>query len=269
MRTALSLDDGKFRAIPAPSGAAPKVSAALAFCNLLAGVAANDFLVTKAAPQHGLSFGFGLVTVADSVLKTGPRIYIVGNSPQSESLQPYHARLAWIAVVTPDLTSSCTAASPTPPPTTAAQQARPGYQVFAMGADTGADGIIYSAYNTDPCGGPGSLPASVAPAAENVSVPWTLVKRSDTDSSSNSVTYPARPCDARTVPLDLKTGQGIVYADRNTPITVALERTLKTCGPAVPVPALLRGYPLATDLPQHLVHAPTGAQDVPAEGRDW
>lgn len=54
---ALSLDDGAFRAVPAPHNARPRVSASPAFFNLLAGATANNFSVIEAATEHGMSFG--------------------------------------------------------------------------------------------------------------------------------------------------------------------------------------------------------------------
>jgi hypothetical protein len=60
------------------------------------------------------------------------------------------------------------------------------------------------------------------------------------------------------------TGEPVVLADREHAglVSVSLERVLASCGPAVATPLLLRSSTLATDLPQQLVHAPVGAQDV-------
>lgn len=57
IRVPLSLDDGTFRAVPAPPNARPRVSTSLALCNLLAGATANNFSVIDAATEHGMSFG--------------------------------------------------------------------------------------------------------------------------------------------------------------------------------------------------------------------
>jgi hypothetical protein len=135
----LSLDDGAFRADPAPRNVVPAISAALAFCNLLAGATVENLSVIEAAGEHGLSFGLGVVTVADSVLKTAPQSYLVGGRPRTASLLPYHRRLAWIAVFRPDVAASRPSAVPTSVP---AQKALPGHQVQAIDADTGAAGII-------------------------------------------------------------------------------------------------------------------------------
>lgn len=265
IRMALSLDDGTFRAVPSPHNARPRVSASLAFCNLLAGATANNFSVIDAATEHGMSFGLGVVTVADAVLKTGPRSYLVGGQQQASSLQPYHARLAWIAVIKPDVVASCPATPatastrPTAPP-----KALPAYQVLAIDADTGTDGIIYSAKTNALCGFPGYQPAAVAPAVEFVSVPWTLVTRGPGPQSA-TISYQPRPCDQRNLGTFAGTGKPAVLADRTHPglVSVNLERILTTCGHAVPTPILLRSSTLATDLPEHLVHAPVGAQDTP------
>jgi hypothetical protein len=190
----LSLDDGAFRAEPAPRNVVPKISAALAFCNLLAGATVENVSVIEAASRHGLSFGLGVVTVADSVLKTAPQSYLVGGRPRTAGLQSYHRRLAWIAVIRPDVAVSCPSAVPTSSPP---QKALPGYQIQAIDADTGAAGIIYAAKTNALCNYPGYRPASVAPAAEFVSVPWTLVRRGP-GTQSASITYQPAPATAET-----------------------------------------------------------------------
>lgn len=265
IRRALSLDDGTFRAVPAPHNARPRVSASLALCNLLAGATANNFSVIDAGTEHGMSFGLGVVTVAEAVLKTGPRSYLVGGQQQTSSLQPYHARLAWIAVIKPDVPASCPAmpvtASARP---TAPAKALPAYEVLAIDADTGADGIVYSARTNALCGLPGNRPAALAPAVEFVSVPWTLITRGP-GAQSATISYQPRPCDQRDLGTFGRTGKPVVLADRTHPglVSVDLERILTTCGHAVPTPILLRSSTLATDLPDHLVHAPIGARDTP------
>lgn len=271
VRTTLSLDDGAFQAAPAPGDAAPKISAALAFCNLLAGVTASNFSVLGVAEQHGLSFGLGVVTVSDSVLMAGPRTYSVGNgAQQTVSLQPYHGRLAWIAVITPESPSSCPAARPpaSPQPTTSPEPILPGYQILAVDANTGTDGILYSTKTNATCGGPGFQPASVAPAVELVSVPWTLVKRDAGGSQSATISYQARTCDLPSLGYDMGTDQPVVTTTDADPglVTVTLERVVETCGTAPADQALLRReYPTKV-LPQRLVHAPTGAEDVRVPG---
>jgi hypothetical protein len=257
----LSLDDGTFRADPAPRSVAPKINAALAFCNLLAGATVENVSVIEAAAQHGFSFGLGVVTVADSVLKTAPQSYLVGGRPRTASLQSYHRRLAWIAVIRPDVAASCPSAVPTSSP---AQKALPGYQIQAIDADTGAAGIIYAAKTNALCNYPGYQPASVAPAAEFVSVAWTMISRGP-GTQSASVTYQPRPCDSRDMGLFAPTKQPATFADRDNParVNIVLERMLTTCGPAATVPLLLRSADLKTALPQHLIHAPVGAEDVP------
>jgi hypothetical protein len=257
----LSLDDGAFRADPAPRNVVPKISAALAFCNLLAGATVENVSVIEAAAQHGMSFGLGVVTVADSVLKTTPQSYLVGGRQQTTSLQPYHRRLAWIAVIKPDIVAACPSNAPT---ARSAQKALPGYQILAIDADTGAAGIIYAAKTNALCNYPGYQPASVAPAVEFVSVAWTLVKRGP-GTHSASITYQPRPCDSRDLGYFADTKQPAVFADRDNParVNIVLERTLVTCGPATTVPLLLRSSDLKTALPQHLIHAPLGADDVP------
>jgi len=45
-------------------------------------------------------------------------------------------------------------------------------------------------------------------------------------------------------------------------VQAELERVLQNCGPATPTDVLLRSPTVTADLPQHLVHAPVGAEDV-------
>jgi hypothetical protein len=258
----LSLDDGAFRATPAPPNLVPRISAALAFCNLLAAATATNFTVIGAATEHGLSFGLGVVTVAQALLSTRPRMYMVGDEQETITLAAYQDRLAWIALIKPDIIANCPMMSSAPVRATSAP-ALAGYQILAIDANTGAAGIVYSAEASSLCGEAGIRPPSVAPAVEFVSVPWTLVKRGPGPQAA-AITYEPRPCDDRHLPTFDATGEPVVTADRDRPglVEVELERTLTSCGPAVSAPLLLRSATLASDLPPALVHAPVGAIDV-------
>jgi hypothetical protein len=262
VQQAVVLDGGAFRADPAPRNAAPRISAALAFCNLLAGATIQNYTVIEAAREHGMSFGLGVLTVADTVLKTTPQSYLVGGRPRTATLQSYHRQLAWIAVTKPDLQTSCPGNAPAPAP---AQKILPGYQILAIDADTGAAGIVYATKTNAACGFPGYQPSSVAPAVERVSVPWTLIKRGP-GTQSAAITYQPRPCDSRDLNLFGfgPTAQPAAFADRDNParVNIVLHRILTSCGPAATVPVLLRSSDLKTDLPQHLIHAPVGAEDI-------
>ena len=260
VRRPLSLDHGAFRALRPSPGMVPRINAGRALCNLLAGATANNFSMFQAAAEHGMSFGLGVVTVADSILITGPHTYLFGGQQRTASLRPYHARLAWIAITVPDVVASCPANTGG---ASAAKKALPGYQVLAIDAQTGGDGIIYSARTNALCGLPGYRPASVAPAVEFVSLPWTLVARGPGRQSA-TITYAPRPCDQPVQSTFTDTGRPVVLADRTHAglVAVDLERTFATCGPAAPRRLLLRSSTLETKLPQHLSHAPVGALDV-------
>lgn len=264
LATAFSLDDGAFRAVTAPKDARPAISASLALCNLLAGATTANTRVIDAATAHGMSFGLAVVSVADSVLRTGPRSYLVSGRQLIESLSPYHSRLAWIAVTEPDQVSNCPAMPATPAARPTTEQKRlPPYEILVVDAVTGTDGITYSATTNANCGG-GYQPASVAPAVEFVSVPWTLIARGPGPQSA-TISYRPRPCDlSEDLPTFDGTGQPAVWADREHPglVRAELERVLQSCGPATPTDVLLRSPGVTTDLPQHLVHAPVGAEDV-------
>ena len=264
LTTSFSLDDGRFRAVPAPGNARPAISASLALCNFLAGATPNNVPMIDAGVAHGMSFGLAVVTVADSVLRTGPRSYLVGAQQHTESLQPYHSRLAWIALTEPDVVSNCPAMPATSESRPTAEKHLPAYQILAVDAGTGADGITYSAMTNANCGLSGYQPAGVAPAVEFVSLPWTLVSRGPGPQAA-TISYQPRPCD---LSQDLgtfgDTGQPAVWVDGDHPglVRAELERVLQSCGPPTPTHILLRSATVTTDLPQHLVHAPVGAEDV-------
>jgi hypothetical protein len=178
VNTAFTLDGGRFRAEPPPDDAQPRIGAALALCNLLAAATTQNFAVLEPVAAHGMEFGLGLVTISASVLSTAPRLYLVGGQQEKLRLSRYDERLAWIAVTTPDIESSCPAIRTTASPPPAARKPRlPGYQVFVIDAETGAAGTIYSARANNTCGSPGYTTPSVAPIAELVSSPWTMTSR--------------------------------------------------------------------------------------------
>jgi hypothetical protein len=263
--TTISLDSGRFRAAPAPADAHPRISAGLALCNLLAATTVQNFSVLDAAAAHGLSFGLGVLTVSNSLLKTGPHTYTVGSQQRVASLTAYHARLAWLIVIRPDVMASC----PAQLSTSSANPARPlpvlpGYQIVAIDADTGAHGVLYTARTNSLCGRRGYRPPSVVPSAEVTSVPWTLVKRGPGPQSA-TISYPQRPCDLPLATTYARTGLPVVSPDRHNPslVGVYLDRVVTTCGVATMVKVLLRSATVTTNLPQHLLHAPVGAQDVP------
>lgn len=263
VRTTFTLSGGTFTAAPPPPSAAPAIDANVAFCNLLAGFTAENVSVVDVARQSGLSFGLAVVTISDGVQHPD-----VGTSlgQKKAGVAPYHARLAWIALMAPEVESSCPAMLPSSArrSTGPAQPHLPPYQVLAVDANTGADGVVYSARTDKLCGFPGYRSATVSPAVESVSVPWALDSRGP-GSQSATITYQPRSCDQ---PIDVTfvgTGKPAVWVGRDHPATVdvRLERMLTPCGPAAPVRILLRSATVTTDLPAHLVHAPVGADDTP------
>jgi len=267
----LSLDAVKFRATP-PRSAVPRIGAAQAYCNLLAGVDASNRGVMDSARAHGVSFGLGVVTVDDSLKSNGLGFVAIGAGgqampPPEAKLEPYAKRLAWIAVFRPDQVASCPVGivpDGKAPPTTKPRKPLTAFQVLVIDANTGANGILYSTRASDPCGGPTTRPPTYSPAKMSVSVPWTLSSRGG-DPTRATIDFEARPCDDRTMERDSGTGDWMVSTSRAHPdlVSVSLQRTLTTCGPAVKASALLRGEYPKDILPQHLVHGPVGALDVP------
>lgn len=268
----LSLDGGQFRATPPADSAKPEIDAALAYCNLLAGIDSSNRGVIESIPAHGVSFGLGVLTVDKSLAQIDQGFHAVGPggtplpTPQA-NLTPYAKRLAWIAVFEPDQVFNCPVGivpDGKTPPTTASTKRLPGYQILAIDADTGANGIRYSATTNSPCGEPGTRDPSYTPAKVFVSVPWTLTTRG-TDPTRATIAYAARPCDDRSnLVYDSASEKPAVFLTRDHPglVDVTLERTLTTCGPAVQVPVMLRGEYPKDDVPERLVHAPVGALDT-------
>ena len=266
VRTTVSLDNGPFRADPAPHDATTGVSAALAMCTMLASANPDGYHVFDAAVAHGMSFGLGVVTVSLPIVP-GPGLLATG-PPRNASVQPFVARLAWIGVITPDESASCPAMtapitfSPTP------HAAHFDYDVLVIDAATGADGMIYRNAWRGPCSDLVDVPPTAAPLLEFLSLPWTLVARGPGRHSA-TLSSPLRPCDQpnsmpKTVAAGGADGEPVVNVASNKPglVIVSLERVLTTCGPAVPTKLLLDSSTPTTDLPQHLVHGPIGALDV-------
>jgi hypothetical protein len=278
--TAFTLDGGRFRAEPPPDDAQPRIGAAFALCNLLATATAQNFAVLEAVAAHGMEFGLGVVSISRSVLTAEPQLYTVGGQQEKLRLNPYGERLAWIAVTTPDIVSSCPEMPTTASPRPAATEPRlPGYQVLVIDAETGADGTIYSARTNNTCGFPGYTTPSVAPIAEFVSSPWSMVSRGPGRKAA-TIRYAARSCDLDNMgrfldpgdvgsgPIPAGAGTPAVFADRDQPglVRVTVQRLLTKCGPPAERSILLRSADLRTDLPQHLVHAPVGAMDTRQPG---
>ena len=177
----------------------------------------------------------------------------------------YTKRLAWIAVFKPDRFASCppdiVPDNKTPP--TTPRKPLPAFQILVIDANTGANGIVYSTRADYLCDKPGTQPPGITLARMKVSVPWTLSSRGS-DPTRATISYEARPCDDRSLGIDGASGQPAVSIDNAHPglVSVPLERTLITCGPAEKVSVMLRGVYPKDVLPQHLVHGPIGALDV-------
>jgi len=263
VQSAWSLDGGRLVAAPAPADAAPNVDAALAYCNLLAATTANGYPITGAARQHGLSFGLAVVTIADALYATGNGQAYADGDLSPVTLQPFHRRLAWIALVEPDLYSLCPrmvsgrskTTGPAIPPL-------PSFQVLLIDAATGTAGVIYAAWTNSPCFGTPEGP-SISGLSEQVSVPWTFGKQLS-DPREAQITYYPRPCDARPLSEYDVDQQRAVFLDRDHPnlVRVVLARVVTSCGPASPTAIHLVSATRAEPLPSHLVHAPVGAQDA-------
>lgn len=277
----LVLDGGQLRIEPPPVSVQPAVGAGVAECNLRAGRTAQNFGVEAEVRRQGLTFGLGLVTVPDALLSghTSQGSGVVGSGrPVPPALQPYHQRLAWVAVTAPQLVSNCPTGSagtvagggssgtgsaspgnPTPRSTSSAAAARPGtpvlpgYQVLVVDAGTGGDGLVYSGSAPALCSSGRTSQVHVDPATELVSLSWQLVNR-DPGGYSATISVPLRTCDD---------AGDAVLADRRQPglVEVAVTRSITECGAAQPRQVSLHAATITSQLPAQLTHAPVGADD--------
>ncbi len=205
----------------------------------------------------GLTFGLATVSVRDSLL-TGHSLTqgISGTGlPHPPALHPYHQRLAWVAIIQPEIVSSCPSMPSQPSPTRAPKVRKlPGYQVLVIDANTGADGFNYAASRNGNCF-PGIEPPSLTPAIENVSVPWTLVSRNP-DNYSGTIEIAVRACDGADI-------GGAYNVSRDTPglLMTEIQRPFNACGPSRTKAVRLQAPTVTSTLPHVLVHAPLGAVD--------
>lgn len=268
----LRLDGGKFVASPPTTTNQPIIAKDTAYCNLLASVNSSNAPIAQFARSSGMAFGLADVTIAPSVATSGVRNFVpVGQvSVPSTSLaanRPRYAnRLAWVAIVSANTVGFGCPPQPVSQSTTQntksanAPNGGANYQIIAIDATTGVDGVLYSASTPRRCGEPGVVPPSVQPAKIMVSLPWKLVKRGPGVSYA-LISYRSRPCDSSWFAVDTATNKPTVFADENQPslVSVTMERTLATCGPATEVNVPLRSSMPDEVLPTKLVHAPVGA----------
>ena len=258
--TAISLDGGKFRATPASSSTRPVITADLALCNELAAATNQNSTMSGAAQEAGFSFGLALVTIEVPVRNRFVASGSAVTQPNNPTPAGYRKRLAWIGVGAPAVIASCP--KMTNPPTSAPAGTRlPGYQIVVIDAQTGADGVLYSAAANNICGFPGDSGPSAQPAWQFASAPWTLVQRLP-DGRSADITYQRRSCDG-TISGTVD-GKPTVLSDRTHVglVSVEIQRAFEQCGTPIPNPARLRG-PLPTSaLPAKLIHAPVGAENT-------
>ena len=148
------------------------------------------------------------------------------------------------------------AASGLPQPQSSAPPVAPvvPYQLLALDAATGADGIGYQARTNSPCA-PGDLYGpSVGPLMVNVSVPWTLVSR-DPGGLFATISAAVTTCD------DYAEGANTSAAHVGM-VELDVIRPIARCGTPVQHDQVLRGPTVADELPATLVHAATGYVDT-------
>ena len=226
----VNLDSGTLTVSPPPKTAHPAIPATLAECNLRAGLTGEGSPVEEEVQLQGLTFGLADVTVRDELL-TGHSLTqgISGSGmPHPPALHTYHQRLAWVAIIQPEIVSSCPMQPSRPSPVaspafTPTVPKLPGYQVLVIDANTGADGFDYAASRNENCSAGIEAP-SLTPAVERVSVPWTLASR-NADNYSGTIDVAVRSCDGAGI------GGGYdVSRDQPGLLMVEIQRPFNACG---------------------------------------
>ena len=249
-----SLDHGALQVAPPAAGQRPAVSAEQAECDALASLDIQGSLIANDAEGSGIAVGYGLVTISprlDSAYRRPGSYAQLSTLAQLPPPAGYNHRLAWIVVFKQDIAYSCPAMAGVPPPQAPAAGADGYfYGVFLVDARTGGDALLYTEGYPRPCGGSGQVPLALTVPAEQVSVPWTLLRRNpDGYSATISALLPVCAAYDRTVLVSRATGQVRV---------LALEPTAAPCGQPRPVTLALRAATVTADLPARLVHAPLG-----------
>lgn len=247
-----SLDHGALQI--EPTNRRSGVSYAQARCTFLSAATAQNWPLTdEMVNWAGMSIGLGLASVR-STPSYGYLGGVIGGdeSPNPPPVRPFRSRLAWVAVIHPELAASCPGVTPkhpvhrrkTPPDVT-------GDQVLLLDAKAGADGMIYDARSVEACFGR-TQPAFLAPLVQSISVPWTMVRR-----TGNRATIAAsvRPCDGI---------RSTVHVDSYRPelVQVRVQRPVGRCGSPVRHEIDLQPATIYDTLPARLNHARTGALDV-------
>lgn len=254
LTTTWQLDGGQLTLAP-PGNAAPAIDRARALCTLLAATDATNFPIIDGG--GGLTLVLGKLTIADALVKA-PAADNGDESVQAPPpLTPFRSRLAWVAVIDPPEISNCPlAASGLPEPHTSASpvaQVVP-YQLLALDATTGADGIDYQARTNAPCA-PGTLYGpGVGPLMVTASVPWTLVSR-DPGGLFATISASVTTCDNYPEGANTSAAHiGVVELD--------VVRPIAACGTHLQHDQVLRGPTVADMLPATLIHAATGYVDT-------
>jgi hypothetical protein len=247
MTSSWSLDGGQ--AIVAPAGdARPSVDRQRALCTLLAAQDISHFDVLDA--DTGFSLVLAKVTIADQLLAS-PEDNVTSVGVQSPPpLTPFHARLAWVAVIDPPWMSTCGTdgfASTTPAPPLVP------YQLLILDAQTGAEGIVYGARSYSPCTGSPASGPEVSTLTVEASVPWRLVSR-DPGGLFGTIAVTVTACD--TFASGANTSSAHVGE-----LEFDVWEPLAACGSPNEPHQTVRGPTVSDPLPLTLTHAPVGYRD--------
>jgi hypothetical protein len=242
----------------APSGgAAPVISRKRALCTLLA---ATDIRGSGLLGDD-LTLILGKVTVSDALLAA--RLPI---DPGLPAPTPFRSRLAWVAVVDPPIMAACPT---TPPPVSSSSSAADGaaspsvssppvvvvpYQLVALDAVTGTDGLVYGARTNNPCGSGALDGPYVRPLKVTVSVPWRLISR-DPSGLFDTIALAVRSCD------NVTDNEG-ANATADGVVEFVVSRPIANCGTSNESIQRLQGPAVGDRLATTLTNAATGFVDA-------
>jgi hypothetical protein len=259
--TAWSVDHGKLRVRPA-GNVTPLVSRRQAACNLIAGINPNNVELAWIV-RLGSNLALGRMSISPSVHATTNNAGLIGTRQRPAQ---YRNRLAWILTVQFALPSSCPnpgsrAGSASRVGATAPPSHRHGwdYQVYAIDANTGLAPAVYLESTSEPCGGPGIVPPSVAVPIELLSLPWQLEKE---NSSRTSATLTASYSPCRSIYVSDST---IVDSPKPVVGVGELRRYGPVCGTQHVETVSLSPPTFYRPIPRHLIHAIVGPVDNEGE----
>jgi len=249
VRGGFALDGGKFSIVAPPAGDVPRVSRALAECEVMAAIA-SDGEPFFAANSSGMAAGYGLVTVSAD-LPAGPwRTEYPGLTLPTPAPARYQHRLAWVVVFRVTDRDNCPGVSQTDAPSPDAAYTGYYYEVFIADAATGGAAITYDEAVPGQCNGPGLSAPGISIPVEMTSVRWKLDSQHPHRSHTRLTAY-VPPCLAYDKQVGLGFGSDQVAV-------VAYGQVGASCGAPRPVTVQLKAVPQRQGRWPALLHVAIG-----------